>query len=145
MSGIEWGVFPEDSNMSVTVLDNTAAPTTVLDSGEPFDVRVEWQVPNPINDVIGGSFRIRIFAESIGPGQEEQIGATMNIPAVPNQLNYAENINIIGSSLEGEGEAVPGGVSSGVYKIVAVLQHLNPGANEVSGFAESPLVQLRTP
>ena len=139
---IEWGVFPNQSAMSVSVLDNTAAPSNVLDSGNPFAVRVRWQVPAPINTVIGGSFRIRVFAESVGPGQEQQIGATINVPAVPNQLDYVQNINVPGGTLQGE-DVVPS--SSGVYKIVAVLQHLNGGANEVSGFAESPLVQLRTP
>ena len=127
---------------SVTCLDNTAAPSTVLDANEPFDVRVEWQVPAPINTLIGGSFRLRVFAESIGPGQEEQIGPTINVAAVPNQLDYLQDIAIPGDTLQGEGVAP---LSSGVYKIVAVLQHLNGGENEVSGFAESPLVQLRTP
>lgn len=139
---IEWGVYPNQSNMSVSVLDNTAAPTTVLDSGEPFDVEVSWEVPAPINTIIGGEFRIRVFAESIGPGQEQQIGSTVNVPAVPGLLNYAQNITVPGGTLLGE-DVVPS--RSGVYKIVAVLQHLNGGANEVSGFAESPLVQLRTP
>lgn len=142
MSGIEWGVFPNQSVMSVTCLDNTAAPSTVLDASEPFNVRVGWQVPAPINALIGGSFRLRVFAESIGPGQEQQIGSTINVAAVPNQLDYLQDIAIPGDTLQGE-DVVPS--SSGVYKIVAVLQHLNGGANEVSGFAESPLVQLRTP
>jgi len=35
---------------------------------------------------------------------------------------------------------------SGLYKITAVLQHLNPGANDNSGYAEGAgLIQMRTP
>lgn len=140
--GIEWGVFPNESNMSVTVLDNSSAPTNVLDAQDPFDVVVEWEVPDPINDLIGGSFRVRLFAESIGPGPEIQIGSTTNVAAVPNLANYSTTLTVPGSTLLGE-DVAPS--SSGVYKIVAVLQHLNGGANEVSGFAESPLIQMRTP
>ena len=41
-----------------------------------------------------------------------------------------------------EGEGAP--PISGMYKLVAVLQHMNPGPNESSGFAEGQ-VFLRTP
>ena len=140
---IEWGVFKPASAMSVSVIDNSSAPTTVLDSGEPFTVEVKWEVPSPTSDIIGGDFRVRLFVESVGPGPEMQIGATEFVPAVPFQNNYDKTIIVAGGALPGE-DVFPS--SSGVYKIVAVLQHRNGGsANEVSGFAESPLIQLRTP
>ena len=142
MSAIEWGVFPNQSSMTMLVHDSGAAPSTVLDSGLPFAVHVAWVVPAPINTVIGGNFRIRVFAESMGPGPEQQIGQTLTVPAVPNQLNYNVHVNVPGNTLPGEGEGAP--PISGMYKLVAVLQHMNPGPNESSGFAEGQ-VFLRTP
>jgi hypothetical protein len=142
---IEWGVFPNQSSMSMFVHDNTAAPSTVLDAGEFFDVHVSWTVPPPINTIIGGNFRVRVYAESIGPGQEQQVGSTALVAAVPNQAGYDIHVRVPGGTLRGEGEVFNGQTVSGMYKLVAVLQHLNPNANECSGFGEGPLIQLRTP
>lgn len=142
MSAIEWGVFPNESSMSMFVHDNTAAPSTVLDSGLPFAVHVSWVVPAPINSIIGGNFRVRVFAESMGPGPEQQIGPTRTVAAVPGQLNYNIHVDVPANELPGEGAGSP--PVSGMYKLVAVLQHMNPGPNECSGFAEGQIF-LRTP
>ncbi len=142
---IEWGTFPNQSAMSMFVHDNTAAPSTVLDSSLPFSVHVSWVVPDPINDIIGGDFRVRVYAESIGPGQEKQIGPTRVVSAVPNQLNYDIHVDVPANDLVGEGAQFNGVIVSGLYKLVAVLQHLNPGPNECSGSADGPTIFLRTP
>lgn len=142
---IEWPVAPNSSAMTVQVLDNTAAPANILDSGLATTVRINWTVLPPHNAILGGSFRLRAFAESIGPGQEAQIGSTLTVPVVPGQTNYTADIALAGSTLLGEGELFGGLPVSGVYKIVAVLQHLNPAATEVSGFAEATIRMFRTP
>src|SRR5688500_9202922 len=131
--------------MTVRVLDNTAAPANIVDSGLATTVRIYCIVPPPCNSTLDVSFRLRSFAESIGPGQELQIGNTLTVPVVPGQTNYAADIALPGSTLLGEGELFGGVPVSGVYKIVAVLQHLNPVATEVSGFAEATIRMFRTP
>lgn len=146
MSGIEWGIFPNQSTMGMFAHDNTASPpTTVLDAGTPFLAHVYWEVPAAIAGVIGGNFRIRTFAESMGPGPDKQIGATLSVPAVPGQTRYDVHINVPAGTLPGEGELFNGAPVSGIYKLVAALQHMNPGANEVSGYCDGPLVQMKTP
>ena len=142
---IEWPVAPNSSAMSVQVLDNTAAPANILDAGLQTTVRINWTVPPPLNSTLGGSFRLRAYAESIGPGQEIQIGPTENRPVVPGQTNYAADILVPPNTLRGEGELFGGVPVSGVYKIIAVLQHLNGVATEVSGFAEATIRMFRTP
>jgi hypothetical protein len=145
---IEWGVFPNESAMSMFVHDSGAAPSNVLDSGLPFSVHVSWVVPPPINSIIGGSFRVRVFAESIGPGQEKQIGAVVPlplVPAVPGQTTYDIHVDVAAGELQGEGELFGGVPVSGMYKLVCVLQHMNPTANECCGHGEGPMIQLRTP
>lgn len=143
---IEWGVFPNQSPMSMFIHDNTISPpTTVLDAGTPFYVHVHWEVPAPLAAVIGGSFRVRSYAESMGPGQETQVGNTHTEPAVPGKTVYDIHIPVPGGFLRGEGENFGGTPVSGMYKFVSVLQHMNPGPNECSGYADGPMVQLKTP
>lgn len=144
---IEWGNYPQQSGMSMQVLDNTGSPpTTVLDTDQPFQVKVRWSVPAAEAAIIGGSFRIRVFAESMGPGQEKQVGATLVEPALPHKTDYEVTINGGMHELQGEGELTPGGERvAGLYRFTSVLQHLNPGPNKVSGYCDGPLVQFRTP
>lgn len=143
---IEWGGLGLSSNMSNQIVDNTLAPATVLDSGLPFNINVSWTVPAGIAALLnaGHQFRLRAYAESFGPGQEQQIGGTVNVAAVPNRLNYGPiAINVLANTLQGEGVGAP--PVSGTYKIVTVLQLLNGGATEDSGFTEGPVIQMRTP
>ena len=88
---------------------------------------------------------MRAYVECLGPGQEMQLGPTTNEPVIPFQIPYRATIPIPGFTLKGEGELWGGVPVSGVYKIVAVLQHLNPGPTIVSGFAEVSLRMFRTP
>jgi hypothetical protein len=132
--------------MNVQILDNTAAPANILDAGLATTVRITWTVPPPLNTILGGSFRLRAYAESIGPGQELQLGPTGTVPVTVGQVSYTADIPVPPSTLLGEGEPFGGVPVSGVYKIVAVLQHLNGGvASEASGFAEATFRMFRTP
>lgn len=77
---IEWTPLGFESDMIMEVRDNTLGETYVLDSGLPFNVTVRWEVPTPVVPTLRGSFRIRVYAESIGPGPEVQIGPTTTVP-----------------------------------------------------------------
>lgn len=147
---IEFPAAPTTGNMTVAVPDNfpaaPAGPPEILDASAPSDVNITWEIPAPYNALLGGSFRLRAYAESIGPGQEVQLGATLTVPVVPGQTNYAATIVVPGGTLLGEGENFGGVPVSGVYKIVAVLQHLNGAlVTVVSGFAEESIRMFRTP
>lgn len=139
---IEWGGINLQSSLGNTVLDNTNAPSSVLDANQPFQVTVNWTVPPVLAPFLGGSFRLRIYAESMGPGPEQQIGSKV-VAVVPGQQVYSDSITVPGNALLGEGAGAP--PVSGAYKIVTVLQHVNGVATEGSGFAENPLIQLRQP
>jgi hypothetical protein len=94
---------------------------------------------------LGGTFQLRAYVESIGPGQEMQLGPDVIVPVVAGQMKYAKTIDIPGGTLLGEGELFGGVPVSGVYKIIAVLQHMNPGPTWVSGFAEETIKMFLTP
>jgi hypothetical protein len=149
---IEWPDGPETSAMTVVVPDNwptaPAGPATILVASIDSTVHIEWTVPFPHNMTIGGSFQLRAYVESIGPGEEKQLGADVSVAAVPLQENYAADIPIPRGTLLGEGELYPdasGVPVSGLYKIVAVLQHMNPGPTFVSGFAEETIKMFLSP
>lgn len=151
---IEWPLGLS-STMSMEVVDNTLAPVRVLDAAQPFTIRVTFSVPPPLDQLLGGSFQLRAFAESIGPGPEMQIGVPPPVPPNPVVLLvngglgvYTVAIPVSAGQLLGEGAPFPGpgGVPvSGVYKLVVVLQHLNPAPTTVSGFAETSVRMFRTP
>ena len=141
---IEWAPLGFESDMSMEVRDNTLGETSVLDSSVPFNVAVRFEIPAPVIPTLGGSFRIRVYAESIGPGQEVLLATTT--VAVTGLAAYTTVISIPANTLQGEDQIFGGVPVSGVYKFVAVLQHLNPLATEVSGYAESAgLIQMRAP
>ena len=147
---IEWPSAPTATGMSVDVPDNwpaaPAGPANILVSSIPCTVNVTIDV-GVHGMTRGGRFQVRAFAESIGPGQELLLGTT-TVAVVPGQTTpYNAAINIPGGSLLGEGQIDPatGSPVSGVYKIVVVLQHMNPGPTYVSGFVEDTFRMFLNP
>jgi hypothetical protein len=143
---IEWGGLPFQSQANVQVLDPDQLPSAVIDDNATFRVRVTWSVPDPLDDYLGGQFRLRAFAESMGPGPEVQLGSDNVVPVVQFQQNYQHDIIVSPGTLLGEGQVdSTGRPVSGTYRIMAVIQHLNPGPTRGSGFTDERLVQIRTP
>jgi hypothetical protein len=146
---IEFPTGPVSGTMTVSVPDNwpaaPAGPADILVTSVPFNVNVAWQIPSPHNMALGGSFQIRAYVESIGPGQEMQLGPTQNVPVVPGLINYTHSFTVPANTLLGEGQPFGGAPVSGVYKIVCVLQHLNPGPTWISGYAEENLRMFLQP
>lgn len=147
--GIEWGNTGFSSRMDCRVLDDTGRqPDHVLQENQAFRINVTWEVPAPLAGFMGAgdTFRVRAYAESIGPGQEIQISqATVN--AVNGQVPYDMNLVVPAGTLQGEGRVFSGVEVSGAYQIVCVLQHLQGGAQTVhAGMVEYPmLVQIKQP
>jgi hypothetical protein len=143
---IEWATLPsplDRTNMSMVIVDNTTGAPTVLLQG-PFTVNVSWTVPAPYVCFLDGTFRLRVFAESLGPGPEVLL-AEKNVPAICGAASYVNEPVLVTTVLPGEGTGTP--EVSGVYKIVVVLQYINSaGAHQpISGFATSSAVQIRNP
>jgi hypothetical protein len=146
---IEFPTGPTTGSMTVEVPDNwpapPAGPPNILVAGVASNVNITWEIPSPHNMSIGGGFQLRAYVESIGPGQEMQLGPTINVPTVPGQTAYNATIAIPGGTLLGEGQIFNGVPVSGVYKIIAVLQHMNPGPTWISGFAEDSIKMFLSP
>jgi hypothetical protein len=144
---IEWGGLNLQSTATSQVLDPGQLPSTVIAANVPFRVRLNWTVPPGLAPFLGGQFRLRAFAESVGPGPEIPIGQLV-INVVPGQTAYNnQDINVPAFTLLGEGEIDPtsGQPVSGMYRIGTVLQHMNPGETQGCGFTDEALVQIRRP
>ena len=147
--GVEFPSAPTSGDMTLEIPDNWPAPPegppNILVASVPCNVNIGWEVPSPHNMALGGSFQLKAYVESIGPGQEMQLGATMTVPVVPFQIAYTATLGIPGGTLLGEGQLFGGVPVSGVYKIIAVLQHMNPGPTWISGFAETSVKMFLSP
>lgn len=146
---IEFPSGPTQSTMTMDVPDNWPAPPEgppdTLVASEPCEVIINWTIPSPHSTMMGGSFELKAYVESIGPGPEMQLGTTATVPVVPGQNAYTQTIPIAANTLLGEGELHAGVAVSGVYKIIAVLQHVNGAPTPCSGFAEESLKFFRSP
>lgn len=151
---IEWSTLPapfDKSTMTMTVLDNSSRATSIIEKGS-FQVTVAWDVPLPYQCVLDGTFRIRLFAESLGNGYEGPIGGEKTVPATcgaNGTPSYSSTITVNEpSKLLGEGEPDGSGVPvSGVYKLTAVLQYINTAGAElaIGGYATASVLQVRHP
>ena len=134
----------------VRVLDPGGAPETIIDTDDTFTVQVRWSVEEPGAAVLGGRWLVRSYAESIGPGQEQQLGQTRfinvgnftPIAGPPAARGYEANVAVPAGTLAAESAT-----SSGVYKLAVIVTHENPNgsATELAGFSEGPVIQMREP
>lgn len=151
---VEWATLPaplDRTPMSLTVFDNNSRAASVIEKGS-FQVTVAWDVPAPYQCVLDGTFRIRVFAESMGNGFEGQIGGDQSVTATcppGGTPSYSTTFSINEpSNLLGEGEPdSSGNPVSGVYKLSAVLQYINTAGAElaIGGYATASVLQVRHP
>ena len=125
----------------VLIRDHDGNPNKVLDNQFPFDVKVEWTVgPAATAILLDGTWRVRAYAESLGPGPEIAIGSVTR-PA-NGGLAYKATINVPAGKLPADV-----GPDSGVYKLVVVITyrtHTN-APTEMAAFREGPTFMLRQP
>lgn len=129
------------------MLDPGGAPNTIIQRQDPFLIRTQFSVDQPGASLLGGQWQLRAYVESIGPGQEVQVGTaalavSAGVPAGgPPRLEYTVDVNVPGNTLSAENAN-----NSGVYKIVVVVTHQNFGGPTVlAGFSEGPVIQVREP
>jgi len=125
----------------------------VLDSTDPFQVRVTWELTGLIaklwlaalqNNPPNNEWDVSVYAESLGGGNEIRLG-TERVAVNPNVLSYSATINVAPTQLQGH---TPGTDRGGIYKLaVAVFLNSNLGAPgfDITGFLEGPIIQVENP
>jgi len=134
---------------SIATHDLDGNPNRVLSPTLPFLVTVSWTNTGAIVPFMGGEYTVRVYAESMGPGPEMEIGhATVGVNVTG---NYAVTINVPANTLAAAEPDLPnitGALEpSGVYKLVAVVSYSNFGVNlPLAGFREEArLFEIRKP
>ena len=128
--------------VAMTVNDNSAAPSRVLDLNDPWSVDVDIDVVDDLN-LLSGEFDVHLFAESFGPGPEARIGGKL-VPISPGSQTYHVHIEVPGNVFDPSTNPPLG---SSYYKLVTVIEHRNVAGAEtvIAGFAEARPVLLRNP
>ena len=114
----------------------------LIDTDQAWGVKVDWEMHGILAKFLNATFELRILLESIGPGAELALPATvvevdtLSAPWVGGQRVYSRKITI-----------AAGTVPAGAYKLVTLLQlydHANPGAKPypVAGMVEGPIVNF---
>ena len=136
-------------NVNISVLDpNVAAfpPSTIIQRDHNWAVKVDWQISgSAVKTMNSGQWLVKVFIDSIGPGFEGQVGATVAVPVLgPPPANppgsasraYTATINAPPPN------TVPGQIA-GTYKLTTVVNHVDAGVQmEIAGFQEGPVIQF---
>ena len=106
--------------------------SSIVSLDQDWHLQVNWQVHGALVPAIGGTWHLRAYLESIGPGPEMQV-ASVDVP-LNGGTNYTQTFFI--------GPGVPG--QAGAYKLVTVLTYSdilgNPGL--FAGYDETGLIQF---
>jgi|SRR3954471_21107715 hypothetical protein len=142
MADIQFPAPPLSGNFDATVQDNNGAPSNVLEANTTFAIRTQWSVSPQTARVLGGEFQVAAYVESIGPGEEKQIGPTVTV-AVNGGTNYTANIVVPANTLPDLDPARPPSPTSGVYKLGTVLTHRNFGSfTDVAAIVDGPVLRI---
>jgi hypothetical protein len=124
--------------VTADVLDNNGAPATVLEADQQFTIHAAWEISPLAALLLGGEWQLAAYVESIGPGPEQQIGATVTVP-LNGATNYTADVIVPANTLPDN----PAPPNSGVYKTATVLTHRNFGAvTDVVGVVEGPVLRI---
>ena len=100
----------------IVVNDNNGVPASVLDAGLDFTVDATWVIDPLAALLLGGQWEVAAYVESIGPGPEQQVGATQ-VVALNGGTNFSTQI--------------------------VVLTHRNNGViSDVAAVAEGPFLRI---
>jgi hypothetical protein len=122
----------------IVVNDNNGVPASVLDAGLDFTVDATWVIDPLAALLLGGQWEVAAYVESIGPGPEQQVGATQ-VVALNGGTNYSTQIVVPANTLPNN----PAPPNSGVYKLIVVLTHRNNGViSDVAAVAEGPFLRI---
>jgi hypothetical protein len=131
-------LFSPPGTFNATVLDNNGAPSSVLDAGLDFTIQTEWEISALAALLMGGQWEVAAYVESIGPGPEQQVGATVVVP-LDGSTTYSAVITVPANTLPDN--LGPG--QSGAYKMVVLLTHRNFGkVSDVSAIVEFPVLRI---
>ena len=143
----ELHIFPNPltatGDFTATVNDNAGAPSNVIEASEKFTVTCDWNIDKITASLLGGTWHVDLYAESIGGGFEGRLAGNA-VDVVPGKTVYASTITVPPNTLPNDVPVHPVTGISSVYKMVVVLRHHNGGVTtSITALAEGPVVMVR--
>ncbi len=130
--------MPEITNFKGTIEAREGSsrnPTHIIAADENWDIQVEWTAPFSVSE--GDIWNLTLYLETIGKGPQIQIpeGDPLDIPV---QSSFGS------STYRHEVKIEAGDMSSGVYKVLAVLSYKRKDSSEppIIGIMEGPILQV---
>ena len=114
-------------------------PTTIIETDDAWDVKVDWSIKGLIAGALGGDWKVEAFLASVDGGTSPGSIGVANVPlnsAPPTSArNYTATIN------------VPAGkVSAGLYRLTVAITYSNLGVpQEMAAFSDGPVMQFYVP
>ena len=128
MADLAIHIFPNPLAVSGTftaqVLDNAGSPADVIEAGLDFQVKCDWTIDKDLAKLLGGTWHVDLYAESIGQGFEGRVAGDFE-PVVPGQTSYTKTFTVPADTFADDTPVHPLGDYSGVYKMSVVLTHHN--------------------
>jgi hypothetical protein len=143
----ELHIFPNpltaSGNFTAVVNDNAGLPTNVIEASENFTVDCTWDIDAITASLLGGTWHVDLYAESIGGGFEGRLAGNF-VDVVPGQQNYSSTITVPGGTLPNDPPVHPLTDDSSVFKMVVVLRHHNGGVTtSITALSDGPVVLVR--
>ena len=126
-----------------------APPSTIIRTDQTWHIHVSWQTTGLATGMIGGTWHVHAYLESVGPGPDISVvdPADHFIPLTPGVSPVNYNIvldvppNVIGLA--------PGNNmnTTGLYKLVVALTYvdLTSAPGPMAAFEEGPTLQFYNP
>ncbi|MEZ4868367.1 MAG: hypothetical protein R3C14_43970 [Caldilineaceae bacterium] len=114
-------------------------PANIIQTDDPWDVKVDWSISGVAAPFLGGDWKVTVYVESIGPGPEQQVGTTANVPLASVSPAFTRNYTTTVS-------VGAGTLPAGSYKLVTLLNYSNGGLpQEMAAFDDGTIIQLYDP
>lgn len=137
-----------DITMSdLTVGEPGPTPTTIIRTDHYWWVNVEWDTVGPLTGMIGGTWHLHVYLESMGPGDEVELYDTHEDPPYPKEHNIPLTPGPSPRHYHLHPDIDPGTVKEGLYKLVVAVTYTDLADNLVpmAGYWEGPMVQFVKP
>jgi hypothetical protein len=125
------------------------APNTIIRTDQAWHIHLSWQTTGIATSMIGGSWHVHAYLESVGPGNDVNLVDPGDhvIPLTPGVSPVNYNIVLdVGPNVVG----LPPGTGmndTGLYKLVVALTYIDlanaPGP--MAAFEEGPMLQFYNP
>ncbi len=151
MSWDDFGNFLHGTGPTNTVLDPDLNPNNILQENLGGTCQMDWSFTGSATQFLEQTtFTVNLYAESIGPGPDVQVGPSVIVPGsahtppglnAPPPWNYTANVAIPPNSLPATGPN-----ASGVYRLTTVITNSIGGQrDQLAGFVDGPVIEMRSP